>query len=407
MEKRNVLRHGNWRGRHCGSSRETLQSSPMTLIGEPACGWVRGLRPEFLPLSWKHLLSTILATLVLHGNPSRAEGPVIEEVVLPPLRIQGQPARAHTQGMELAAGQYFVTARRDDVRPKRALLLRADPAGTDWDVWDITPIDAQGKITTLDHPGGMQSDGHRLWIPLAESKRNGNSLIRVFRLAGMVPGQPLKTDFEFPVNDHIGAVAVSPGHKLVFGANWDTEAVNVWDFDGHLQRTLNGPELQSRGLGVASGVNARAGLAVQDWKLVGNRLFASGLYRGGGVVPESPQSRLMSFADFAEPGFQRWSIPLPKQTGTELAREAMTISDGRIHFLPEDLGPSNRVFRVSLADFMKRSVSLNGHSGEVEAGATNATTAWPNLKDFPSSVKVKSALETHKSLPGTGMGFRA
>lgn len=379
----------------------------MTLIGEPACGWTRGLRPEFFPLPWKHLLSTILATLVLHGNPSRAEGPVIEEVVLPPLRIQGQPARAHTQGMELAAGQYFATARRDDVRPKRALLLRADPAGTDWDVWDITPFDAQGKITTLDHPGGMQSDGHRLWIPLAESKRNGNSLIRVFRLAGMVPGQPLKADFEFPVNDHIGAVAVSPGHKVVLGANWDTEAVYVWDFDGHLQRTLSGPELQSRGLGVVSGTKGRAGLAVQDWKVVDDRLFASGLYRGGGVVPEAPQSRLMSFADFAEPGFRRWSVTLPKQTGTELAREAMTISDGRVHFLPDDLGPSNRVFRVSLADLMKRSVPLDWRGSAVEAAATNAITAQPIRRDFSSHVKVKPALEARRSLPGTGMGFRA
>jgi hypothetical protein len=309
--------------------------------------------------------------------------------------------------MELAAGRYFVTARRDDVHPKRALPLRADPAGTDWDVWDITPIDAQGQITTLDHPGGMQSDGDHLWIPLAESKRKGNSLIRVFPLAGMVPGRPLKADFEFPVNAHIGAVVVSPGHKLVFGANWDTEAVYVWDFDGRLQRTLSGPELQSRGLGVVSAAKGRAGLAVQDWKLVGNRLFASGLYRGGEVVPEAPQSRLMSFADFAEPGFQRWSIPLPKQTGTELAREAMTISDGRVHFLPDDLGPSNRVFRVSLADLMKRSVPLDWRGSVVEAAATNAITARPILKCFPSSVKVKSALEARRSLPGTGMGFRA
>jgi hypothetical protein len=334
----------------------------MIPIGEPAFEWVRGLHLECFSLPWKQLLSAALATLVFHGNPSRAESLAMEEVGLPPLRIQGQPARAHTQGMELAAGKYFVTARRDDVRPKRALLLWTDPAGTDWDVWDITPIDAQGEITTLDHPGGMQSDGDRLWIPLAESKRKGRSLIRAFPLAGMVPGQPLKAGFEFPVDDHIGAVAVSAGHRLVFGANWDTEAVYVWDFDGRLQRTLNGSALQSRELGVVSGARGRAGLAVQDWKVVGDRLFASGLYRGGGVLPESPQSQLMSFAGFAEPGFQRRSITLPKLNGTELAREAMAVADGRVHFLPGDLGASNRIFRVSLADLMKRSVSQDWRS---------------------------------------------
>jgi hypothetical protein len=75
--------------------------------------------------------------------------------------------------LEIKSGKYYVTARRDDVHPRRALLLRTDARGTDWDVWDITPVDAHGALTTLDHPGGMQSDGDRLWIPLAESKRKG------------------------------------------------------------------------------------------------------------------------------------------------------------------------------------------------------------------------------------------
>lgn len=30
----------------------------------------------------------------------------------------------------------------------------------------------------------MQSDGKRLWIPIAETKRKGRSIIRVFPLAG-------------------------------------------------------------------------------------------------------------------------------------------------------------------------------------------------------------------------------
>jgi hypothetical protein len=223
-------------------------------------------------------------------------------------------------------------------------------------VWDITPVDARGTLTALDHPGGMQSDGERLWIPLAESQRRGRSVIRVFPLAGMVPGQSLKAELEFPVGDHIGAVAVDRGQRDVYGANWDTESVYVRGFDGRLQRTMSGTVLEGRALGVFGGANGRAGLAVQDWKVVGDRLFASGLFRGPGVAPELPQSRLMSFSEFLKPAFQRWSIILPKQNGTELAREAMAIADGTVHFLPEDLGGSNRIFRVSLADLMKNSV---------------------------------------------------
>ena len=303
------------------------------------------------PEQW---IAAVSAVLIINVVQSRADDLRVETVQMPPLRIKGQAARAHTQGLEVLDGKYYVTARREDVQPKRALLLRTAAGASDWDIWDITPVGIGGTVTILDHPGGFQSDGKRLWIPLAESKRKGSSLIRAFPMSGLAPGQPLKAEFEFAVNDHIGAVAVSSARKIVFGANWDTEAVYLWDFDGRLQRTMNGPELESRGLGVVSGVNGRAGLAVQDWKVVGDRLFASGLFRGPGVAPESSQSRLISFVGFAELGFQRWSISLPKQNGTELGQEAMAIADGLVYFLPGDLGASNWIFRLPLADLLRQ-----------------------------------------------------
>ena len=115
----------------------------------------------------------------------------MDVVSLPPLRIEGQPAKAHIQGLELAGGKCYMTARRDDVRPRRALLLRTD-AATGWDVWDITPVDTQGPLTSLDHPGGMQSDGTQLWIPVAESRRNSRAIIYAFPLADLEAGRRLK-----------------------------------------------------------------------------------------------------------------------------------------------------------------------------------------------------------------------
>ena len=175
----------------CGLNRESLQSLAMIPIGELATDRVRGLRLACCAPAWKRLLSAAIAALVIYGSPLQAAELVIEEVRLPPLRIQGQPARAHTQGMEMDAGKFYVTARRDDVRPKRALLLRTNPSGADWEIWDITPLDARGELTTLDHPGGIQSDGTRLWIPLAESKRDGRSIIRAFPVSDLVVGQRL------------------------------------------------------------------------------------------------------------------------------------------------------------------------------------------------------------------------
>ena len=281
----------------------------------------------------------------------------MEVVSLPPLRIEGRPAKGHTQGLELAGGKYYVTARRDDVRPRRALLLRTDAAGTNWDVWDITPADNEGAVTSLDHPGGMQSDGTRLWIPVAESKRNSRSIIRAYLLSDLEAGRKLKPVFEFPVSEHIGSVAVSTEHGLLFGANWDTEKVYVWDLKGNLQRTLRSDELAARGLGVVAGTEGRAGVAVQDWKVVGDRLYASGLFGSPRSVMVSPASRWCWFEHFLEPDCQRRTVTLPRRDGVELAREAMAVSGGSVYFLPEDLGASNRLFRVPLAELTKRGIT--------------------------------------------------
>ncbi len=275
-----------------------------------------------------------------------------ETLQLPELRVQGQAAKAHTQGLEVVDGDFYVTARRDDITPKRALLLRTSPGRADWDVWDITPVDERGAVTSLDHPGGMQSDGQRLWIPLSESKRNGRSLVRVFPIAHLVAGQAVRASFEFPVNDHIGAVAIAAERRQVLGASWDTESVYVWDFAGRLQRNLRADELAPRGLGVISGAQGRAGLAVQDWKIRGDRLWASGLFRGPGPAAAGPQSRLMSFTGFLESAIRRSSVSLPMQDGIELGREAMAIVGDRVFFLPEDLGRSNRVFRAAISELV-------------------------------------------------------
>jgi hypothetical protein len=284
------------------------------------------------------LRSVALAVLLLHSLQSRAGELAVDVVRLPPLRIAGQPARAHTQGLELAAGHYYVTARRDDIRPRRALLLRTAPARIDWDVWDITPVDAQNAATALDHPGGMQSDGKRLWIPLAESRRNGRSIIRLFALEGMTAGRPLKPEFEFSVSDHIGALAVDARRGFVLGANWDTETVYVWDFEGHLQRTLTGADLRARGLGMSKrrgpSRRSRSRLEVQGARLLASGLFARRHHRRG-----SRRAGCCRLTD-------SWKTISKARCWAALAAGNRTCErrDGRIWrrglFLPEDLGAS-------------------------------------------------------------------
>lgn len=300
---------------------------------------------------------TILGCLTVGVVRSCAQSLRVEVVPLPALLVNGQPARAHTQGLEVHGGHFYVTARRDDVRPRRALLLRTEAAGTNWDVWDITPATPADPKMALDHPGGMQSDGKRLWIPIAESKPKSHSRICAFSLSSMVASLPLQPEFIFPVNDHIGAVAVAPDRDQLLGANWDTESVYIWDLQGHLKRTLTGSALGMRSLGLVAGPNGGSGVAVQDWKAIGDRLFASGLGRALGAEAMASRSRWLSFTNFLEAEFHVWAVRLPLQGMMELGREAMAVAGDRVYFLPEDLGASNRLFRVLLVDLLKPSTA--------------------------------------------------
>ena len=276
----------------------------------------------------------------------------VEVLPLPALVIAGQPARAHTQGLEVVGGTYYVTARREDARPKQALLLRTGADRPGWDVWDITPVATDrpaDAAALLDHPGGFQAGGGKLWIPLAQSRRNGRSLIRAYALADLQPGKPARAVFEFPVDDHVGAIAVAARDGLLMGASWDTETVYAWDFQGRLRRTLSGTELAAWGLGVAAGPDGRPGVAVQDWKVAGPRVIASGLGRASGAAASDSESCLVSFPVSFAAGFPARRIRLPAPEGAGLAREGMALVDGLVCFLPDDLGATNRLYRLPLA----------------------------------------------------------
>lgn len=298
-------------------------------------------RPPQRPLSLG-----VLVLLLVFGRPTATEAgePILESIGLPPLRVGGRPARAHTQGLEVVGTHLYVTARREDQNPKQALLLRTELGRVDWDVWNITPAPTGSPPSSLDHAGGLQSDGTRLWIPVAESRKYGRTVIRAILLADLRPGAPPRVEQEWSVDDHIGALAVSSQFQILLGASWDTERVYQWDLTGHLQKTLAGDDLRARWLGSASRAGVPPGLAVQDWKWVDQQLYASGL-----LGQSAPRSRLWSYRNFLEPSFEREAVPLPEVPSIELAREAMAVTPGRLWFIPGDLGETNRLFRLPRA----------------------------------------------------------
>ena len=72
----------------------------------------------------------------------------------------------------------------------------------------------------------------------------------------------------------------------------------------------------------------------------------------------------MAVTRFLEPDFQQWSVILPLQQETELAHEGMAIADGIAHFLPEDLGATNRVFSVPLVELEKLGARSGSRPGK-------------------------------------------
>jgi len=123
--------------------------------------------------------------------------------------------------------------------------------------------------------------------------------------------------------------------------------------DSQLIQRLTGGELSIRGLGIAGAEGGRTGIAVQDWKITKQGLFASGLSKSTRANQNLASSRLVILEDALAPDFKRREIILPRYNGVELGREAMSVSDDNIYVLPEDLGATNRLFRISKADLLK------------------------------------------------------
>ena len=274
-----------------------------------------------------------------------------ESVALPPFEIDGKIADAHTQGLVVDGDRVFVTARRDDVRPRRALLLTTRLSSRRWErIVDVTPTADDlptGTQGVLDHPGGFDSDGTHLWIPLSHSRRDGRSLIRAYSIESVLRGDeaPVEATRSFSVEDHIGAIAVSRERRELWGASWDTNTVYVWSLDGKLLRSFPRDKL----------VPGRPGWrhAVQDWKIDGLLLFAGGLDKR----PSRPRGHRRSVVQVIDLAtrklFREARLPHHPDAG-ELTREGMAIHDGKIWLLPADLGARNRMLRIDAVQLLGR-----------------------------------------------------
>ena len=265
---------------------------------------------------------------------------------LPPVKIDGETALVHTQGLWVSDDHYYVTGRLER-RPKRALLFRFDRHNRQrYEHIDVTPNSPSRSSEKLDHPGGFDFFDGYFWIPVAQSKPQGPSVI--YRIKAS-PGQPLsqlKAEVAFIVEDHIGAIAYEPSTDLLYGASWDTKSIYIWNPRGELQRKIARAQLVKR--------NPRWQLAVQDWKHVPAGWFGSPAIIAGGI-DKSPHriaadsNAVIEFLDM-KAGTSLAEIRMPPVEGVTrpITNEGLAWHHDELFLLPEDLGRGAKVLRYRL-----------------------------------------------------------
>ena len=153
------------------------------------------------------------------------------------------------------------------------------------------------------HAGGIATDAESIWIPVAEYRANSSAVIQKRNK------QTLALEFEFPVPDHIGCIAVTP--QFIIGGNWDSRDFYFWDHQGKLIRK----------------VASQTGNAYQDMKFDSGRVVASGGLPGGGAI---------DWLELPDMHLARRVTAGKTDRGASLTREAMPVFKGALWLLPED-----------------------------------------------------------------------
>ena len=156
------------------------------------------------------------------------------------------------------------------------------------------------------HPGGFDMDDDSLWIPVAEYKAAGRTVIQ------RRSKETLALLASFEVEDHIGCLTVYSGGLI--GGNWDARKIYEWTLEGKQTRVRANP-------------NA---VHYQELKYRYGTLVASGLLpkpKPGGKVQWLDPETLQPMQELA--------LGL-SSLGVALTREGMDARDGKLYLLPED-----------------------------------------------------------------------
>jgi hypothetical protein len=143
----------------------------------------------------------------------------------------------HPQGMTIVGDRFFLSSVE--------VLDREKGKG----VGHLFEVDFQGKLLRrarlgegpMYHPGGIDFDGKRIWVPVAEYRPDSRTVVYA------VDPQSLEVERVFDFSDHLGAlVGDAMGQKLI-GVSWGSRRYYRWDLHQDGQLMMTAPARQENG----------------------------------------------------------------------------------------------------------------------------------------------------------------
>ena len=139
----------------------------------------------------------------------------------------------HPQGL-LKTGDRFLLTSVEVFGPKEGLTQGAP--GSRSGIGHLFVFDRDGRLlhdlTTgkgaCFHPGGIDSDGDFVWIPVAEYRPDSSTVIYRLNLTS------LELDEAFRVDDHIGGLVIDRSRNRIHGVSWGSKRFYTWDLEGRL-----------------------------------------------------------------------------------------------------------------------------------------------------------------------------
>lgn len=151
----------------------------------------------------------------------------------------------HVQGLSVSLKDFWIST--VDRRARKGWVFRVDR--------ESLKVVASRDVTLGPqyHPGGIQEIKGALWVPVAEYRPKSTTTVL------KLDPQTLETLSSFAVDDHLGATA-SDGEEKIWGLNWDSRQVYIFDLAGKLIEKRDNP----------------TGVAYQDIDYCDGLLFACG-----------------------------------------------------------------------------------------------------------------------------------